>query len=427
MVGIEIWRATFLNHVSGPGYFIVGDFEIYMHEESIQVSGKGLITACFGGSGGTSMRRTRILHVLGQVEDVGGILSVLRNLQAVASRFNQQHVVLVNRVFQERRTPALDYRYGRNCLDEHASHLRLLIHSVLGYGELMRLLKREPFDVVHGHSRGALPMLALMAVRGRTVFFTNHTYATRRSMYRKLLGLKHMNACLLTPNMAKHYGIDPEGSGISFVPDCCSDALFSRPLVQRRSGPRSEGGLTRMVGVGSIVSWKKWDVLVDALVRHSRSGGAPVEFHHYGSPVDLPESRAYAQWLNRRIADAGLGSGVVFHGSTGDVETALRQADWFVLPSYNEPCAVALSEAMALGLPALVSASGGCVDLVDDGRTGVWFRPNDASDLAYKIGLIASGGLQLADPAEIREAAVFRSASNVASAYRAVYRRAGIG
>jgi glycogen(starch) synthase len=101
----------------------------------------------------------------------------------------------------------------------------------------------------------------------------------------------------------------------------------------------------------------------------------------------------------------------------------LRETDWFVIPSTNEPCSVALIEALALGKPALVSASGGNVDIVDPGRTGLWFAPDNPQDLSRKLRQLLSPALAMAKPRDIRLSVEARRASHVAGLYQNLYRQ----
>jgi phosphatidylinositol alpha 1,6-mannosyltransferase len=86
---------------------------------------------------------------------------------------------------------------------------------------------------------------------------------------------------------------------------------------------------------------------------------------------------------------------------------------------------VALIEALALGVPALVSASGGNVDIVRDGVTGLLFEPDSIPALAARLGQIARGECRITSPEAVRESVHHRSASAVAAAYEAVYLEAG--
>lgn len=95
----------------------------------------------------------------------------------------------------------------------------------------------------------------------------------------------------------------------------------------------------------------------------------------FGDGPQLPALRATA-------AEHGLSDQVWFAGATQDVPSALQSMDVFVLPSLNEGISNTILEAMACGLPVLATAVGGNVELVEDGVTGEFFQPTDASALA---------------------------------------------
>lgn len=93
---------------------------------------------------------------------------------------------------------------------------------------------------------------------------------------------------------------------------------------------------------------------------------------------------------------APLGEAAVFPGFVrGPAKwQQLQQAALFVLPSYAEGAPVALLEAMAAGLPVVVTPVGGVPDIVQAGRNGLVVTPGDRAALAAAISRL------LADPAE---------------------------
>jgi glycosyltransferase involved in cell wall biosynthesis len=74
--------------------------------------------------------------------------------------------------------------------------------------------------------------------------------------------------------------------------------------------------------------------------------------------------------LTQLARQFGISDRVQFVGAVADPADYLRAADLFVLPSVAEGMSNSLLEAMATGLPCVVSGIGGNTDLVEDGRTG---------------------------------------------------------
>ncbi|HPT62343.1 MAG TPA: glycosyltransferase family 4 protein [Bacillota bacterium] len=93
--------------------------------------------------------------------------------------------------------------------------------------------------------------------------------------------------------------------------------------------------------------------------------------------------------LYRLAKRLGLGERVRFLGYRTDIEDILLMADIFVLPSFREGLSRALMEAMACGLPCVVSAIRGNKDLIDDGEGGILVPPSDVDAFCAAIRLLA--------------------------------------
>lgn len=89
--------------------------------------------------------------------------------------------------------------------------------------------------------------------------------------------------------------------------------------------------------------------------------------------------------LRSRAAGPGLRGRVLFTGRVEQVEDWLRASDLFVLPSVYEALGIALVEAAACGLAAIGSRTGGIVDVIEEGRSGLLVAPSDASTLAAAL------------------------------------------
>ncbi|MFA9403710.1 MAG: glycosyltransferase [Anaerolineales bacterium] len=88
--------------------------------------------------------------------------------------------------------------------------------------------------------------------------------------------------------------------------------------------------------------------------------------------------------LERRLLDAGLDDRAAFKGhvSYEELPAYYRNSDLYVSASHSDGSSVSLLEAMASGLPALVSDIPGNKEWVIPGENGWLFKDNDAGSLA---------------------------------------------
>ncbi|GAA2094124.1 hypothetical protein GCM10009759_21370 [Kitasatospora saccharophila] len=116
---------------------------------------------------------------------------------------------------------------------------------------------------------------------------------------------------------------------------------------------------------------------------------------------------------------ARAGDGVLFAGMRADVPALLPGWDVFCLSSRQEGLPVALMEAMASGLPSVVTRVGGMPEILDDDVEGRLVPPGDPARLADALA-------ELADPVRrgrMGAAARERAGSfDVAGAQRAIER-----
>jgi glycosyltransferase involved in cell wall biosynthesis len=113
-----------------------------------------------------------------------------------------------------------------------------------------------------------------------------------------------------------------------------------------------------------------------------------------GSPWSLVLSGAgpLEAELRARAAAAGLGQLVSFPGflQYGDLPACYGLAGALVLPSESDQWGLVVNEAMASGLPVMVSSRCGCApDLVRDGENGFTFEPRETAALSNLLGRIA--------------------------------------
>jgi Glycosyltransferase len=95
----------------------------------------------------------------------------------------------------------------------------------------------------------------------------------------------------------------------------------------------------------------------------------------------------YAEALRAKLGNYGR---VVFTGRLEQEELAALYsgADVFVFPSATDTFGLVVLEALACGLPAVVSDAGGPQEIVEDGISGFIARAGDPDDWEEKIGRI---------------------------------------
>jgi len=365
-----------------------------------------------------------VLHLVGASEDNGGILSTIRGLDSGGDSAVWEHLLWVNSSFVQSRQPSLSCRYSPRALDESNSHLRILLAAWRAWPDLRHLIEAESPAVIHAHSRGSLPLACFLARNNVPVLFTNHAYARRTSLYRAAARIPGLTTVLLTPAMARHYRIEPTPFRVHVISECGRRPFFETPLPTPKPDPSSR--LIRMVGIGNIVPWKKWNLLVEAL--HGLDSGLlnRIQITLWGPIPNDRASRQYSEELRAEILRYGLQNQIRLAGPTREVERVQSRADWFVLPSTNEPCSVALIEALACGVPALVSSSGGNVDIVRENLNGAFFDPDSPNSLRARLEYILRGSCPVASPARIRESVSHRSAPHVAAQYEEIYERIAV-
>jgi sugar transferase (PEP-CTERM/EpsH1 system associated) len=92
--------------------------------------------------------------------------------------------------------------------------------------------------------------------------------------------------------------------------------------------------------------------------------------------------RAPAQAL---LDEAGESANAWLPGSRDDVAPLLRDMDVFALSSRREGISNTVLEAMASGVPVVASATGGNLELIEDGRTGTLVPPADSEAIARAL------------------------------------------
>lgn len=146
-----------------------------------------------------------------------------------------------------------------------------------------------------------------------------------------------------------------------------------------RARARAEHGHPLVVYTGRLEREKGVQTLIDATRRvQRRVEGVRVVITGAGGAAERLQSQVRRRRLHESVAFAGW-------VSERELRALVAAADVAVVPSLYEPFGFVALEATALGTPLVVSDVGGLAEIVDNGRTGLTFRPGDAAQLATAL------------------------------------------
>ncbi len=172
-----------------------------------------------------------------------------------------------------------------------------------------------------------------------------------------------------------------------------SAAHVESPISEREVLNRAcRKGPLEVLFVGNIIRRKQLHVLVQAISRVVGDCRLTV----IGNPdIDT----AYVKEIATMVERMGLASRIVFRGCVTDAERALclRESHLLVMPSAYEGFGIAYLEAMAFGLPAIGTPSGGAREVISEGRDGFLVPAGDVWALARRIRMLHDNRTRLAE------------------------------
>lgn len=210
----------------------------------------------------------------------------------------------------------------------------------------------------------------------------------------KSLLVQQYDAALLagTPHRAyfEKLGVPPEA--IFYGYDVVDNDYFARESSRMRTDrhalrhlPGLDDDTPYFLSVGRFVGVKNLDGLLQAYREYRRSTPEPWRLILVGDGPRRPQ-------LERYVQDENL-DGVVFAGfrQIEDLPAYYGNAGALILPSHKDTWGLVVNEAMAAGLPVLVSRKAGCyADLVREGENGFTFHPGDADTLTALMRRVSS-------------------------------------
>ena len=291
--------------------------------------------------------------------------------------------------------------------------IRNSVDAVAGL-KLRRYLARNRYDVVHFHTSRAHALAPFAQGRAGVLVVTRRMdYAPNRMFAPWLFNRAVDGVAAISPAVAD--ALVRSGAArdrVAIIPSGVDGERFRPPDTAERERVRSELGLAaRDIAVGSVgllEPRKGQRYLIEAmgLLRSGDAAGVAVAARAQVRCF-IAGAGALADPMVAEIRTRRLGESIRMMGLIDDSRMLLWALDIFAMPSLQEGLGVAALEAMACGLPVIASATGGLVDSVQDGVTGIHVPVGDARALANAIArLAASSELRVAMGAAGRDRVV---------------------
>ncbi|MDD2885169.1 MAG: glycosyltransferase family 4 protein [Dechloromonas sp.] len=272
---------------------------------------------------------------------------------------------------------------------------------------VQRTLAREKFDLVQSHERiagcdifraGDGVHAAWLEQRRRQQSplgrlgaalspWHRYTLAAERQMFAdpRLKAVICISE-LVRDDIRRFYGV-PEHKLHVIYNGIDLDRYHPRLAAEHRRAVRAEYGIPDaaplFIYVGSGFERKGVGPLLQAV---AQANNRDIHLLVVGADKHLERYRQQAEKL-------GIARRVVFTGGLKDVRPAYGAADAFVLPTLYEPLSNAVLEALACGLPSVVSDHCGAAELITPGINGQVCDALDVPALAAHLDTLAAPGV----------------------------------
>jgi UDP-glucose:(heptosyl)LPS alpha-1,3-glucosyltransferase len=289
------------------------------------------------------------------------------------------------------------------------------LNSLL-YAWLVRSgLKYASFDVIHSHQRTLYHHVISMhhpcyqagrrrpGLLGRCLAAARLLINPRHAVYQWLESRQFLCPSLThviavsgqtKRDILEHYRLDPSTIRVIY-PGVDLRFMNTEGLQERRRAIRARHEISDealvLILVGTAFKRKGLRFVIEALhhLRHDGQLKEPPQLFVLGAGEPTEFLRLAEEY--------GVARQVHFTGMVQAVEHYYAASDLLVLPTLNEPFGMVVLEAMAVGLPVIVSRLAGVAEVLRDGDNACLLEdPSDVKQLAQAILRLSDAGLRSA-------------------------------
>lgn len=301
---------------------------------------------------------------------------------------------------------------------------RFRMDHLLAIPRCLSFLRREKFDLVHTNDLSMLRTWAAPTALTRTPLVAHWRAAlpTGRSVQAAMMAAQRVISVStysknVLPSWVQQKCVVEFNALEEFF-----DAEMrekARAQIRARLGCPENAAL---VGVfGNLTQRKRAHVIADIIdgLGH-KIGGRPVFGLVCGAPAEPRDTQ-----IEHKIADKGLENRILMPGFVRPVLEWMAACDVILAPAIKEPLARNVLEAMAVGIPTIISADGGLREFVSHGKEGFVIEPHDLASWVSTSKLLlenhevaVSVGLNAQNKA--KELSIARHSERVESIYRSI-------
>lgn len=257
-----------------------------------------------------------------------------------------------------------------------------LLRRILGSRALksaaILLLGEHHYDCVIGFRSGICSDLAAYSVQAnRKITWWHHgEFNVDRAAYGDMCG--KMNAVAVVSQSSKAM-LQEKLPELESKLVCIPNMLDATAIGQKAENSPYAGDVRHIVSVGRLAPEKHFENIIP-VAKTLRDMSTDFVWHIVGEGPERSQ-------LETLIAENGLKDYVILEGSKTNPYPYMKYADLFVHPSYIESQGLTVLEAMALGIPCVVTKSRGPCEFIENGVNGLLTEQSPES-LTGKVLLI---------------------------------------
>ena len=259
----------------------------------------------------------------------------------------------------------------RRCIAAHdwmCLRLRFLflLHKIFGAHVLKSaatiLLGKHHYDCVIGFRPGICSDLAAYSVQAdrKITWWHQGEFNVDRAAYSDMCS--KMDAVAVVSQSCKAM-LQDQLPKLADKLVCIPNMLDTETIIQKTTTSPYTGDALHIVSVGRLAPEKHFENIIPT-TKTLRETGIDFTWHIVGEGSERVR-------LETLIAENGLKDRVVLEGSKSNPYPYMKYADLFVHPSYVESQGLTVLEAMALGIPCVVTKSLGPCEFIEDGVNGL--------------------------------------------------------